>query len=160
MGGIDTKYAAGEFEYYPLTSEDYWKIQVDSLKIGEVKVADKINGIVDTGTSTLVANKKIVAEMLLVIGAIQQIDCAKIPSLPTLHVNLGGKDYPLPPDMYILEVTMFGQTQCIVGIMGLEFPASFGETIILGDAFIKYYYTHFDVGQKRVGFALAAKNPN
>lgn len=159
LGGIDPKYAAGEFTYHNLKKEDYWLIQLESVRIGAVQVAGSINGIVDTGTSTIVANESIVAKMLLVIGAVQQIDCGRIPSLPVLHVQIDGKDYPLPPDMYILEVTMFGQTQCIVGIMGLNFPSSFGETMILGDAFIKYYYTHFDVAGKRVGFALAAKNP-
>jgi cathepsin D len=158
LGGINPNYAVGEFTYHKLIKEDYWLIEVDSVRVGAVEVASKLNGIVDTGTSTLVANKDIVAKMLLIIGAVQQIDCAKIPSLPTLHVNIDGKDYPVPPDMYILEVTMFGQTQCIVGVMGLAFPASFGETIILGDIFIKYYYTHFDVAGKRVGFALANKN--
>lgn len=158
LGGVNPNYAVGDFTYHNLKSEDYWLIGIDRVRIGAIEAAENLKGIVDTGTSTIVANKSIVAKILLVVGAVQQIDCSRIPSLPTLHVTIDGKDYPLPADMYILEVTMFGQTQCIVGIMGLDFPASFGETIILGDAFIKYYYTHFDVAGKRVGFALANKN--
>jgi hypothetical protein len=159
LGGVNPNYFTGDFTYHNLKQETYWLIELDEVKIGDLKVHGQTNGIVDTGTSTIVGSKTIVAPILAAIGAVQQIDCAKIPTLPTFHVVIDGKDYPLPPDMYILEVTMFGQTECLVGIMGLEFPASFGKTLILGDSFIKYYYTHFDVGQKRVGFALANKNP-
>lgn len=155
LGGINPAYAAEAFTYHDLKSEDYWLINVASFRIGGVTAATNLNGIVDTGTSVIVANRNIVAKILLVIGAVQQIDCAKIPSLPSLVFTIDGKAYQLPPQMYILQVTMFQQTQCIVGVMGLDFPASFGETVIMGDAFIKYYYTHFDVAGKRVGFALA-----
>ena len=48
-----------------------------------------------------------------------------------------------------------GKPVCIVGILGLDLPPQLGEAFILGDSFIKAYYTHFDRGNKRVGFARA-----
>jgi len=39
--------------------------------------------------------------------------------------------------------------------MGMDLPESMGEAFIVGDSFIKTYYTHFDVENKRVGFARA-----
>jgi len=42
-----------------------------------------------------------------------------------------------------------------VGIIGLDLPSSLGEAFILGDSFIKTYYTHFDVAGERIGFARA-----
>lgn len=38
--------------------------------------------------------------------------------------------------------------------MALDTPAN---VFILGDSFIKAYYTHFDVANKRVGFAKAVE---
>jgi len=38
----------------------------------------------------------------------------------------------------------------------MDLPAQLANAVILGDVFIKVYYTHFDMGNKRVGFALAA----
>jgi len=55
-----------------------------------------------------------------------------------------------------LQVQEGTQTVCIVGIMGLDLPPSLGEAFIIGDSFIKTYYTHFDVENSRVGFAKAA----
>lgn len=61
---------------------------------------------------------------------------------------LEGKDY-------ILEVDQGGKAVCIVGILGLDLPPQLGEAFILGDSFIKKYYTHFDEGKDAVRFALA-----
>lgn len=94
---------------------------MDEVKIGSLPVSGKLNGIVDTGTSTLVGSLSVVAPILVDIGAVEEIDCSKIPSLPNLTVRIDGKDYVIPPQNYILEVTMFGQTQCVVGIMSLNF---------------------------------------
>jgi cathepsin D len=155
LGGINQNYAAEAFTYHALKSEDYWLIGVDYLRMSFLKAATNLNGIVDTGTSAIVTSYKVAAEFAAIIGAVETIDCGKVDKLPNLEVVIDKKQYTVPPSMYILKVTQFGQTQCIVGIMGLNFPPSFGETVILGDVFIKYYYTHFDVAGKRVGFALA-----
>lgn len=41
------------------------------------------------------------------------------------------------------------------GIQGLAFPPKLKGSFILGDIFIRKFYTHFDVAKKRVGFAKA-----
>ena len=92
-----------------------------------------LTGIIDTGTSVIVGPTKIVENMTKGFGT----------------------DWVLTGRDYVLQVTEFGQTACIVGIMGLDLPESMGEAFIIGDAFIKTYYTHFDVGNSRVGFARA-----
>ena len=54
-----------------------------------------------------------------------------------------------------MKITQGKNTTCIVGILGLKLPPQLGEAFILGDSFIKTYYTHFDVGNSKVGFARA-----
>jgi cathepsin D len=61
----------------------------------------------------------------------------------------------LKPQDYILQVAEGKNTVCIVGIIGLDLPSQLGEAFILGDSFIKTYYTHFDVAGERIGFARA-----
>jgi len=38
----------------------------------------------------------------------------------------------------------------------MNLPEKFGNFMILGDVFIRGFYTHFDYGGHRLGFAVAA----
>jgi len=44
-----------------------------------------------------------------------------------------------------------------LGLIGMDLPPRLGNAFILGDSFIKTYYTHFDMENRRVGFSKAKK---
>lgn len=157
LGGTNQAYYTGTIKYYNLIAENYWMIKVDSAEVNGKRITlNSFNGIVDTGTSVIAGSPTVIDPILAAIGAVGNIDCTKVSSLPTVGFTIGGDVYTLPPSMYILQVTdQQGQVQCVVGFTPLNFPASFGTTIILGDSFIKVYYTHFDKGNMKVGFAKA-----
>jgi hypothetical protein len=58
----------------------------------------------------MVGSTVLIAPILAVIGAIQQIDCAKIPTLPDYHIKIDGTTYAVPATQYILTITQFGET--------------------------------------------------
>jgi len=75
--------------------------------------------------------------------------------LPTVNFTIDGIDYPLTSEDYVVQVTSMGITECMLGIMGSKFPPGF-DYFILGDVFMRKYYSYFDKNNNRVGFARAS----
>ncbi|XP_067863690.1 cathepsin E-A-like [Heptranchias perlo] len=162
FGGFDTSHFTGELNWIPVTTQGYWQIQLDSVKVGGM-VAFCENGckaIVDTGTSLLSGPTTDISALQNSIGAVPSsggmysIDCGYLSSMPDVTFIIGGVEYVLPPQAYTLqEEDEWGQVSCSSGFQGMDIPPPAGPLWILGDVFIGYYYAVFDRGNNRVGLA-------
>jgi hypothetical protein len=157
LGGIDSSKYTGELFYQPLSSKTYWEIQLDSLDVGGTSATSSNKAIVDTGTSLLAGPSSDVKAIASQLGAqasffnpnVFTLDCSQVASLPTIDVKFGGKTFPISGKQYIIE----DQGTCLLGITGIDVPAPRGPLWILGDVFIRQYYTVFDVDNARIGVA-------
>jgi hypothetical protein len=160
IGGIDHTHYTGTLTYVPLSSETYWAVHLDSLKLGGDSMTTCTKAIVDSGTSILAGPSADVKKIAAKAGAKPfflnpkeyTISCSSISSLPALTVTLGGKDFTLEGSDYVINSGMI----CLFGFTGIDVPAPMGPLYIMGDIFMRKYYTVFDWENKQVGFAPSA----
>ncbi|KAI1385827.1 Asp-domain-containing protein [Hypoxylon trugodes] len=158
FGGVDKDHYTGKITEIPLRRKAYWEVDFDSISFGEETAELENTGVIlDTGTS-LIALPSDLAELLnKEIGAKKSfngqytVDCSVRDSLPDISFKLAGYDFPIGPYDYILEV----QGSCISTFMGMDFPAPVGPLAILGDAFLRRWYSIYDLGKGTVGLAKA-----
>uniref|UniRef100_A0A8C6S8P3 Peptidase A1 domain-containing protein n=1 Tax=Neogobius melanostomus TaxID=47308 RepID=A0A8C6S8P3_9GOBI len=163
LGGTDPQYYSGDLHYVNVTRKAYWQIELSGVNVGSqlTLCKDGCQTIVDTGTSLIVGPVEEIRALHKAVGALPllmgeyMIDCKKIPSLPVVSFNIGGKMYNLTGEDYVMKESQMGASVCLSGFMAMDIPPPAGPLWILGDVFIGKYYTVFDRSTDRVGFAPA-----
>lgn len=158
FGGINKDHYTGKITEIPLRRKAYWEVDLDAITFGDSTAElDNTGVILDTGTS-LIALPSTLAELLnKEMGAKKgyngqyTVECDKRDSLPDMSFTLSGYNFTITPYDYILEV----QGSCISSFMGMDFPEPVGPLAILGDAFLRKWYSIYDLGKGTVGLAAA-----
>jgi len=119
--------------------------------------------VIDTGTSIIVGPSYLVDPLIKAVGTVNK-DCSNIKSLPTLAFTFNpplaqrraglGTTLPLTPDYYVLRVETKRGVECVLGIEAADAVAPF---LILGDPFLRAYYSVYDAAHFQISFAPAVQ---
>ena len=164
FGGYDVTKFTGDLVTVPLISATYWEIGIDAISAGSYHSTPNtdgspITGIVDSGTSLLAGPRYQVTKLAAAVGAKHNIftgqytiDCAELDSIPDLVFIIRGIEFSVPGKMAVLQTSK----ACILAVMGMDFPKP-GPQWILGDVFMREYYTVFNYLDQTISFAKAVK---
>jgi len=157
FGGVDETHYTGKITEIPVRRKAYWEVTLDAITFGGETAEMDMGAILDTGTS-LLAMPSAIAELLnKQIGAKRgftgqyTIECEKRDGLPDLTFNLNGSNFTIGPYDYILEAG----GSCLSSFTGMDIPEPAGPLVILGDSFLRRYYSIYDLGKNTVGLAKA-----
>jgi hypothetical protein len=149
--------------YVKLTKATYWQINLDAIDAGTFHKDDDdtdekaISAIVDSGTSLITGPKRDIAQIAHAVGAKANImgeytiDCETLDDMPDIIFTIDGKKYTIPGKAAVIQ----SQSICLFAFMGMDFPPP-GPKWILGDVFMRQYYTVFNYVDQTIGFAPAA----
>ncbi|KAG9040213.1 Type I transmembrane sorting receptor [Tulasnella sp. JGI-2019a] len=167
IGKVDSSKYTGTIKYHPLDPAStggvqyYWNALSGGFFYNGGKSSGAFSAVFDTGTS-LIYIPTVAAEALYkkipgakdasaTVGAgFYSYPCSA--KLAPITLKLGSKQYAVNHLDFNLGPVEEGSSQCIGGIVGEDI----GDNLaIMGDAFLKNWYTVYDYAGKRVGLAKA-----
>uniref|UniRef100_A0A803JBK2 Gastricsin n=1 Tax=Xenopus tropicalis TaxID=8364 RepID=A0A803JBK2_XENTR len=162
FGGVDNSLFSGQIYWTPVTQEIYWQIAIDEFSVNGQATgwcSQGCQGIVDTGTPLLTIPQQYLSTLVQYVGAQEAqngqflVNCNSVQNLPPISFTISGIQFSIPPSAYILQMNGY----CVVGFESTYLPSRNGQPLwILGDVFLRQYYSVYDFGNNQVGFASMA----
>uniref|UniRef100_A0A7M4E5T0 Embryonic pepsinogen-like n=1 Tax=Crocodylus porosus TaxID=8502 RepID=A0A7M4E5T0_CROPO len=145
FGGTDESYFTGPIHWIPVSYQGYWQISMDSIIVNGKVIACKsgCQAIVDTGTSLMVGPSPDICKVQKVIGATLEQDGEVRPTLSR---------YDMEP-FFMGDNSTVGCPLPLHSFCTSNFQTTNMNLWVLGDVFIREYYSIFDRENNRVGLA-------
>uniref|UniRef100_A0A669R8P6 Peptidase A1 domain-containing protein n=1 Tax=Phasianus colchicus TaxID=9054 RepID=A0A669R8P6_PHACC len=138
FGGIDSSHFTGNLSWIPLTAQTYWQIKVDRITMHGLPIAciHGCQAILDSGTSMLAGPGLSVPHSEMQLHSARHRLCHRWHTIPAASPMEDGS--------------------CISGFEAYALPVTTDELWILGNIFLRCYYSVFDRANSMVGLAPAA----
>ncbi|XP_068026180.1 pepsin A-like [Melanerpes formicivorus] len=149
FGAIDSKYTSKGITWIPLSAQTYWQVSMESVTVSFLPIAclGGCQAILDTGTSRIVVPKESLPSIQFFLGATLtgQVSCNAVRFLPDVVFHIHGDHFPVSAQNYVIKQS---DGSCILGFEGMD-----SDLWILGDVFLRRYYSIYDRANNRVGLA-------
>uniref|UniRef100_A0A4W2BPF8 Peptidase A1 domain-containing protein n=1 Tax=Bos indicus x Bos taurus TaxID=30522 RepID=A0A4W2BPF8_BOBOX len=158
FGRVDKAYYQGMLNWVPLIQVGDWHVHMDciSMKRKVIACSGGCKPLVDTRTSLILGPRRLVNNIQKLIGATPQgsehyISCFAVNTLPSTIFTINGIKYPVLARAYILKDS---RGHCYTTFKENTVRTS-RETWMLGDVFLRQYFSVYDRGNDRIGLAQA-----
>ncbi|CAJ1965739.1 unnamed protein product [Cylindrotheca closterium] len=184
FGGVNPKryknclrwHEVGQFPEKGETFKGYWDFALDQVKVGSTELSSSSLAMVDSGKDFSAGPQESVGRFAKLLGltcrnrtesgeysipvncddpfgyAAAYIECSYSYSMQALTFVADGNAYHFSPsELFHEEASLLGGRICVLNLEGV--PGHPGW--VLGMDFLRQYYTVFDYGRKRLGFAEA-----
>ncbi|KAI8147734.1 aspartic peptidase domain-containing protein [Fennellomyces sp. T-0311] len=177
LGGVNPNLYNGNLTFVNVTEDRYWEVPFNGIKIGNKTImsggsgssvgANQSTAIIDTGTTLIIMPPSMSRAIHMAIPGAEynstygwNVPCKhglETSNTTTTATNKGGEvafrlgehEFPIAYSDLIREKTSpDNDTLCFSGIAEAPIPM-----VIMGDTFLRNYYSVFDYENKRVGFA-------
>merc|ERR1719387_502896 len=152
FGDIRQHRISSDIIWAPVNNPGYWQVEIQDVALngdatGLCKKRCQIAA--DTGTSLLAGPTSMVDKLVRKLNV--RSDCSNYDGLPSLGFILGNATLELNNVDYVDR----SPEGCALAFMPLDIPPPRGPLFILGDPFLRKYYTVYDRERLRLGFAVA-----
>lgn len=165
-GGIDKDLYHGPIRMFPVVQPHYWALELIDFKLGNTSMRHVGMGdepvqrlIVDSGTTYFTAPEGLHDQ---IVDQIPEAPCEQVNDYPPLTYVLRGVDGQTYELVVSQETYMIGgySDTCRPAFMALDVNEQYGPAMILGEVFMRHFFTVFSRGDgnpenAKLGFAPA-----
>ncbi|GFO15494.1 cathepsin d [Plakobranchus ocellatus] len=169
LGGTNSDFYTGEFTFVDISESDQWKFDMDRVQLSNgagIIYPQGCGAAVDSGTSLIIGpedevdhlNRELGGSPIPELPRMYSVDCSTVPYLPDIEFVVKGRKLALSSKYYIVRMQLSEEEEeepiCMIGLISNEkmeeLEAGFW---VLGNLFMRAFYTQFDKGNSRIGFA-------
>ncbi|KAK9703579.1 aspartic proteinase precursor [Basidiobolus ranarum] len=158
FGGTDSRLYSGDLQWTPVVRKGYWEVELQSVTMGDsqIRLRSK-SAAMDTGTSLIAMPIDEAREINRLLGGVSASGTQGIyvvpckANLPNISFKIGNQQYTLTPEQYIMRDV----NSCISTFTAIQVNQPMW---IVGDVFLRQYYSAYDVEKGRVGLAPSVHN--
>jgi len=162
LGGFDTQKLGSEVMWTPVRKLDggeasgFWEVKVHDVAVNGMKMGICPSGgcraALDTGTSVIAGPTEMINALLTELSVAD--DCSNYETLQKFGFHIDHFVLNIDKTDYVKRT----EDSCVHQLQALDLPAPKGPIILLGDPFLRRYYTIYDRDSLQVGISLAIHN--
>ncbi|GFO36743.1 cathepsin d [Plakobranchus ocellatus] len=165
FGGVNPEFYTGDFTYVDMTAPNKWQFKIDRVQLFSGMEIFSENGCqaeMDSTSTMIIGPRMDVIPLNIKLGGrpvsmpgpyeMFEFDCSSLDNLPAVQFIINGQKLSLSSEDYVIK--MYGR--CLSGFATKRGMIRDGQRFWrLGNAFMRGFYTQFDKGNRRIGFAQA-----